>query len=175
MRRTLVLLSLLGCSRPQEKVVARDPAASMASTATAASSGTATVEPSSSPSTGAVVVVSLGPSFGEFSVEAKSATELRTAIDVERLDGTTWDVQVADLHLIDACPTKGATIPPCRKLAPGAVVHPPRYTGYTCSSQCAVACDKNGRLSGTLRYVVQSCDGIHRWHSAPVTVPPAPP
>lgn len=186
MRRWIaVLLPLLGCSRPQENVAARDPAASapMApTTPVAASTGANPTAPTptdpsldAGASVGGRVVVSLGPTFGEFSVEAKSAVELRTAIEVERLDGSKWDVQVADLHLIDACPTKGTTVPPCRKLAAGAIVRPPRYTGYTCSSQCAVDCDKNVQLNGTVRYVVRSCDGTERWHSAPVKVTPASP
>lgn len=121
------------------------------------------------------MVVSLGPTFGEFVVEAKVVVEVRTAIEIERLDGSKWEPQVADVLLVDACPTKGAKVPPCRKLSAGQIVRPPRYTGYTCSSQCAVDCDKNGKTQGTVRYVVRSCDGAQRWHSAPVKVTPSSP
>lgn len=176
----LVAVLALGCSRPQEPVAVRDPAAGASvpapPSASAPTSSTPPTDPaaSSSATLGGPVVVSLGPSFGEFVVEAKAAVDVRTAIEIERLDGGKWEPQVADVLLVDACP-KGGKVPTCRKLSAGQIVRPPRYTGYTCSSQCAVDCDKNVQIAGTVRYVVRSCDGAQRWHSAPVKVTPSSP
>ncbi len=46
----------------------------------------------------------------------------------------------------------------CTSVAPGQFIVPVPWTGYSCSTQCPnVLCTRNGRLTGTFRYVVTDC------------------
>ncbi|MBL8715233.1 MAG: hypothetical protein JNL79_04525 [Myxococcales bacterium] len=157
-------LSLLAhCSRPTPSPITRDPVAS----ATASSSA-------APPPSGPPIVVTTGATFGELIVKANATTSLAMRVEIEaRVDGA-FEPRAYEMFLLDACDTKLGTpagLPPCRTVSAGQTLRPVPFTGYTCSSQCNLMCDKNAQISGTtIRYVVKSCDGKLRWESAPVKV-----
>ena len=157
-------LSLLAhCSRPTPSPITRDPVAS----ATASSSA-------APPPSGPPIVVTTGATFGELIVQANATTSLAMRVEIEaRVDGA-FEPRAYEMFLLDACDTKLGTpagLPPCRTVSAGQTLRPVPFTGYTCSSQCNLMCDKNAQISGTtIRYVVKSCDGKLRWESAPVKV-----
>jgi len=97
---------------------------------------------------GAFEVENLGPDI-----------DLAWAVSLERETKGAWTAEVTDLTLIEHCgqalPTAG-----CLRLAHGAKLHPVRWNGLSCGSQCPANCRANVFLGpGRFRFVVSQCDG----------------
>lgn len=169
----LGLAALSHCSRPAPAAIAKDPVAPATASATASSS--AAPPPSvAPPPSGPPIVVTTGATFGELIVHANAATSLTMRVEIEALVGGAFEPRSYEMLLLDACDAKTGTpagLPACRTLSAGQTLKPVPFTGYTCSSQCNLMCDKNVQITGaTIRYVVKSCDGKARWETAPVKV-----
>lgn len=143
----------------------------MASATTTSSSASSSAAPAPS---GPPIVVTTGAAFGELIVQANATTSLAMRVEIEVLVNGAFEPRGYEMFLLDACDAKTGTpmgLPACRTLSAGQTLKPVPFTGYTCSSQCNLACDKNVQISGTtIRYVVKSCDGKTRWETAPVKV-----
>jgi len=161
---------LAHCSRPSPNGVVKDPIAKDPVTTTASASS-APVSPAPS---GPPIVVTTGATFGELIVQAHASQSLAMRVEIEALVGGVFEPRSYEMFLLDACDAKTGTpvgLPTCRTVSAGQTLKPVPFTGYTCSSQCNLMCDKNVQISGTtIRYVVKSCDGKLRWETAPVKV-----
>jgi hypothetical protein len=114
------------------------------------------------------VEVKLSEGFGAFQVVNHGPPiSLSSAVEVEQQAGGLWkDARVTNLFLIPQCDSGAA--PRCVSLPKGATLKPVPWRGNYCYSQCPVSCDLDGPLpAGTYRFVVATCDGKHRFASAP--------
>jgi len=113
------------------------------------------------------IEVNLAEQFGSFRlVNSGPSISLNSAVEVERQENGDWqNARVSNLLLIRSCQEKASQ--KCIQLAARATLQPPPWRGNYCSSQCPVPCDLDGPLPpGTYRFVITSCDGKHRFHSA---------
>ncbi len=95
---------------------------------------------------------------------------VRSIVQVEQQTATGWQrVSLANpLYAINHC--ADAHTNACISIAPGTILRPVPWTGWSCDAQCPVDCDRNGRLSGTFRYVFTDCADRPIATSAPFTL-----
>jgi hypothetical protein len=110
---------------------------------------------------------------GAFEVENQGPDiELSGAVTIQRYVKGEWDDAVTDLTLIEKCgegPRRG-----CVSLSRGATLHPVRWNGLTCGTQCAATCRANLFLGpGRFRFVVSSCDGKRKFTGPAFEMPAA--
>ena len=113
------------------------------------------------------------PQPGAFEVENRGPDiELSGAVTIQRYVKGEWEDAVTDLTLIEKCgegPRRG-----CVPLARGAKLHPIRWNGLTCGTQCAATCRANIYLGpGRFRFVVSSCDGKRKFTGVAFEMPAA--
>lgn len=103
---------------------------------------------------------------GAFEIRGVDApTSLSMDGVIEKATPSGW-VVVAQVSLGERCLEDSR--PQCRDLAPGAVLRPVRWSGFSCSGQCGIHCKQNIYLGpGTFRVRVTDCD-----HANPVYGPP---
>lgn len=108
---------------------------------------------------------------------------LSSRLVVEREEGGKFvPAPVQNLYLVERC-GGGGPVPTCVTIkekcdaqmtngCSGATFKIEPWSGMSCSSQCAAACDKNVYLgAGTYRFVATTCDGSKRIESPPFTMP----
>lgn len=92
---------------------------------------------------------------------------VRSAVKLERREGSTWREQSASFSLRASCDERAAD---CVALAPGAELLPPKWLGTIGDAQCA--CERCVPARGEVRFVIETCapDGHvpHRVASAAV-------
>jgi hypothetical protein len=102
-----------------------------------------------------------------------SPISLTTQLFVEKQTGSGWITVASNLTLAEECPA--GALPMCTGLNAGATLRPVRWTGFSCSGQCAGHCKKNVYLGpGTFRLTALTCDRTVSFHSAPFHLPPSP-
>jgi hypothetical protein len=114
------------------------------------------------------VTIGLPGKFGEFRLTNRGEpVQFDSSVKVQQqIDGEWRDTHVANLYLISSC--KAGQPPRCVSLASGAVFQPAAWSGNYCSAQCTANCNLDGPVPpGVYRYVATSCDGMHRFFSAP--------
>lgn len=161
MKRVLVALLLTGCrSTPATIAPAPEVRASTTATQTALQ--------------GPPVVVRNGSKPGEVEIVARAKVDLDARLFVEQQlkDGKWEPVRGLDLDsmkLVESCAEK---IGACISLEANRILHPVRWSGMSCSSQCNGSCDKNFHRAGMPhRFVVTACDGKQRFEGPPFELP----
>lgn len=77
------------------------------------------------------------------------------------------------MRLVESCAAKTGS---CLTLRAGDLLRPVPWSGFSCSSQCNLNCDKNFHYSkARFRFVVKSCDGAQRFEGAVFELPAVPP
>jgi hypothetical protein len=105
---------------------------------------------------------------GAFAIEASpaGASFVRQG-RIEQQTAVGWKPVFREFRPVEDC--DAITLPACVTLAPGAVLKPVPWTGYTCAGQCPRPCKRNiYRPPGTFRLVLPLCGG------GEVTGPPFP-
>ena len=97
---------------------------------------------------------------GAFAIEASPAGDsLARQGRIEQQTPAGWKPVFREFRLLETCDAV-ATLPACVALAPGAVLKPVPWTGYTCEGQCPRPCKRNiFRPPGTFRLVLPLCGG----------------
>ncbi len=86
---------------------------------------------------------------------------------IEQQTSSGWEPVFDEFYLAKNCGAV-STLPACVTLAPGAVLRPVPWNGYTCYGQCPRACKSNVyRPPGTFRLVLTSCGDGARVTGAP--------
>jgi hypothetical protein len=120
------------------------------------------------PEPGAYMVVNVGP----------SPVELSRKVDVDVFlehHGGWQDLKVVGQRLVK-CPGFGEREPGCTQMAPGDVIHPSPWDGYTCSGSCGIPCTRTFYQDGPHRLVVHSCKkGGPSFRSEVFEMPPEAP
>ncbi len=97
---------------------------------------------------------------GAFAIEASplgGSFEKQGRIEQQTAAG--WETAFGGFSLVEDCGAVAA-LPACVTLAPGAVLRPVPWNGYSCYGQCPRACKKNVyRPPGTFRLVLTVCGG----------------
>jgi len=112
---------------------------------------------------------------GSFEIQAAGgAVSLAAEAHVEKQTPGGWVTVATNFLLLEKCPDGDP--PRCVDLAPGARLHPVRWTGFSCSGQCNQQCKKNVYEGpGSFRLIVFRCDRAERFQSAPFQLPATPP
>lgn len=97
---------------------------------------------------------------GAFAVEASpSGASFEKQGRIEQRNDAGWRTVFDEFSLVEDCGAT-ATLPACVTLAPGAVLRPVPWNGYSCYGQCPRPCKKNVyRPPGTFRLVLTVCGG----------------
>jgi hypothetical protein len=97
---------------------------------------------------------------GAFAIEASpSGASFAKLGRIEQHTAAGWKPVFREFRLVADCDAL-ATLPACVTLAPGAVLKPVPWTGYTCAGQCPRPCKRNiYRPPGTFRLVLPLCGG----------------
>jgi len=97
---------------------------------------------------------------GAFAIEASPAgASFARQGRIEQQTAAGWKPVFREFRLLETCDAL-ATLPACVTLAPGAVLKPVAWTGYTCDGQCPLDCKRNiYRPPGTFRLVLPLCGG----------------
>jgi len=97
---------------------------------------------------------------GAFAIEASpSGASFEKQGRIEQQTAAGWETVFDEFYLLEDCGTV-ATLPACVTLAPGAVLRPVPWNGYTCYGQCSRPCKGNVyRPPGTFRLVLTACGG----------------
>jgi hypothetical protein len=97
---------------------------------------------------------------GAFAIEASpSGASFEKRGRIEQKTATGWETVFDEFYLVNDCGAV-ATLPACVTLAPGAVLRPVPWNGYTCYGQCPRPCKSNVyRPPGTFRLVLTVCGG----------------
>jgi len=83
---------------------------------------------------------------------------LSSHVQVQSPFNGTWQKVSTEVRLVRSCTS--AQVPDCITLRRGERLRPPPWTGYSCSSQCAMSCRANMiHPPGTFRFLVTSCSG----------------
>src|SRR5262249_24550154 len=78
---------------------------------------------------------------------------------IEQQTAAGWKPVFREFRLVATCDAVPA-LPACVTLAPGAVLKPVAWTGYTCAGQCPRAVQRNFyRPPGMFRLVLPVCGG----------------
>lgn len=97
---------------------------------------------------------------GAFAIEASpfgASFEKQGRIEQQTAAG--WETVFGEFSLVEDCGA-AAALPACVTLAPGAVMRPVPWNGYTCYGQCSRPCKSNVyRPPGTFRLVLTVCGG----------------
>lgn len=116
---------------------------------------------------GSIAVCGLGSPF-RLKNESSNQLEVlsRVEVELEDQDGR-WRPTDALVYLDPLCRPE----PPqhrCVTLAPGAVVEPHGWSGFSCSGQCRPRCPGDHYMRGYwLRFAVSTCDGARRFAGQP--------
>ena len=113
---------------------------------------------------------------GAFAIEASpSGASLEKQGRIEQHTAAGWKPVFDGFSLVVDCDAATA-LPACVRLAPGAVLRPVPWNGYTCSGQCPRSCKKNVyRPPGTFRLVLTVCGEDARVVGAPFVMTKAKP
>jgi hypothetical protein len=97
---------------------------------------------------------------GAFEIDAlASGASFERQARIEQRASSGWETAFSEYYLVNTCDGI-ATAPACVTLAPGAVLRPPPWNGYTCDGQCPRACKGNAyRPPGDFRLVLTPCGG----------------
>ena len=97
---------------------------------------------------------------GAFAIEASPAgASLARQGRIEQQTAAGWKPVFREFRLVADCDAV-AKLPVCVTLAPGAVLKPVPWTGFTCEGQCPRPCKRNiYRPPGTFRLVLPMCGG----------------
>jgi hypothetical protein len=107
---------------------------------------------------------------GQFVVQANAPLSLSTRAEIEARTPTGEWKAYSDLdggrgfHLLESCST---TPSKCRTLGAGEQLNLAPWTGSSCSSQCAPACDTDRFHPGVHRLVLHGCDTPSRRYEGP--------
>jgi len=96
---------------------------------------------------------------GAFAIESSSPSgaSFERQGRIEQQTSAGWETVFDEFYLVKNCGAV-ATLPACVALAPGAVLRPVPWTGYTCYGQCPRPCKGNVyRPPGTFRLVLTAC------------------
>ena len=104
--------------------------------------------------------------------ESSNPLEALSRVEVELEDQSAgWRSTDAPVYLDPLCRPE----PPqhrCVTLAPGEVLEPQHWSGFSCSGQCRPRFPGNHYMRGYwLRFVVSTCDGVRRFAGPPFRVP----
>jgi hypothetical protein len=110
---------------------------------------------------------------GAFAVEASpSGASFEKQGRIEAQTAAGWETVFDEFTLVEACGAV-AMLPACVTLAPGAVLRPVPWNGYTCYGQCPRPCKSNVyRPPGTFRLVLTVCGGGAQVMGAPFFMGP---
>ena len=106
---------------------------------------------------------------GAFAIESSSPSgaSFERQGRIEQQTSAGWETVFDEFYLVKNCGAV-ATLPACVTLAPGAVLRPVPWTGYTCYGQCPRPCKGNVyRPPGTFRLVLTACGEGARVVGAP--------
>jgi hypothetical protein len=97
---------------------------------------------------------------GTFAIEASpSGASFEKQGRIEQQTAAGWETVFDEFYLVEGCRAV-ATPSACVTLAPGAVLRPVPWNGYTCYGQCPRPCKSNVyRPPGTFRLVLTVCGG----------------
>jgi hypothetical protein len=97
---------------------------------------------------------------GAFAIEASpSGASFENQGRIEQQTAAGWKTVFDKFYLVEDCGAV-ATLSACVTLAPGAVLRPVPWNGYSCYGQCPRPCKKNVyRPPGTFRLVLTVCGG----------------
>jgi hypothetical protein len=100
--------------------------------------------------------------------EAGAAVQLLSHVDVEmRNESGLWHSTSALVYLDAACSAK-PPLDQCVILVPLEIIRPYPWFGFSCSGQCRPRGIGDHYMRGwPLRFVVSSCDGLHRYAGPP--------
>jgi hypothetical protein len=107
---------------------------------------------------------------GQISLQADVSLNLATLADIEVREDGHWraygDVeQGKGYRLVESCSPSPAT---CLSISPGQRFTPVRWSGFTCSAQCAPPCRSDVFHPGVHRFVVHACtDPMKRYEGPP--------
>jgi hypothetical protein len=95
---------------------------------------------------------------GAFAIEASpSGASFQRQGRIEQQTASGWETVFDEFYLVSNC-SAVATVPACVTLAPGTVLRPVPWNGYTCYGQCPRPCKGNVyRPPGTFRLVLTAC------------------
>jgi hypothetical protein len=110
-----------------------------------------------------VVITVIAPGTLEIENTGSTPVSLQTNAPIMR------DHVVGTYRLIDRCPD---TAPACVEIPAGGMLRPVAWTGFSCSAQCNVDCDKNVYLGDKdYFFTVKTCDGARAIPSKTFTMP----
>jgi hypothetical protein len=111
------------------------------------------------------------PQPGAFEIDASpSGASIERQGRIEQRTSSGWETAFGEYYLVNTC-NGIATAPACIALAPGAVLRPVPWNGYTCDGQCPRACKGNAyRPPGDFRLVLTQCGGGAELFGAPFSM-----